>query len=44
MKNLIRRLFGTLTLGLAALCGSVAQAGPYSSMVVFGDSLQTLAT
>ncbi len=39
MKNPVRRWLGTLTLGLAALCGSVAQAGPYSSMYVFGDSL-----
>ena len=39
MKNPIRRLLGSLALGLAALCGTAAQAGPYSNMYVFGDSL-----
>ena len=39
MKNPIRRLLGSLALGLAALCGTAAQAGPYSDMYVFGDSL-----
>ena len=39
MKNPIRRLLGSLTLGLVALCGTAAQAGPYTSMYVFGDSL-----
>ena len=39
MKHPIRRLLGSLALGLAALCGTAAQAGPYSNMYVFGDSL-----
>lgn len=38
-KNPVRRLLGTLTLAFAALCGSAAQAGPYSNLYVFGDSL-----
>ncbi len=39
MANRMRQLLSTLTLGLAALCAGTAQAGPYSNLFVFGDSL-----
>lgn len=39
MANRLRQLLSTLTLGLAALCAGTAQAGPYSNLFVFGDSL-----
>ena len=37
MSYNLRKLFGTLALGLAALCAGTAHAGPYSNMFVFGD-------
>lgn len=35
----VRRVLGALTLGVATLASLPAMAGPYSQMIVFGDSL-----